>query len=107
MNGFQFLLAVTASGGGLLLGFEMGVINVVLDAILILFFLFSMGGSLPSCSKKFVQSPIYVSQNEINTKFQNKYFIPSYSIFGAFCGAILASYFGKKFERHRNSFICF
>ncbi|OUM56281.1 hypothetical protein PIROE2DRAFT_19178 [Piromyces sp. E2] len=107
MNGIQFLLAITTSISGLLLGFEMGVINVVLDTILILSFLLSLGGSLHCYSKKFTSSSIYPTVIEINKKYENKYFIPSYSIIGAFRGAVLASYFGKKFERHRNFIISF
>ena len=47
MNSFQFLVAVTASCGGLLFGYEVGVMNVVLvmDAFRIFFNLCTWDGS--------------------------------------------------------------
>ncbi|ORX60948.1 hypothetical protein BCR36DRAFT_579015 [Piromyces finnis] len=105
MNDFQFLLTKTTSGGGLVLGFEIGVITIVLSSILILNFLLPLDRSLQGYSKKIISlsPPIYTHSNK--NLVSNDYYIPSYSIIGAFCGALLASYFGKKFERHRNNFI--
>ncbi|ORY17188.1 general substrate transporter [Neocallimastix californiae] len=78
MNSFQFLVALTASFGGLLFGYEVGVMNVVLvmDAFRIFFKFHSWNGVITSSF-----------------------------VLGALCGALMATYLGEKYGRQRTIMI--
>ncbi|ORY23497.1 general substrate transporter [Neocallimastix californiae] len=85
MNSFQFLVALTASFGGLLFGYEVGVMNVVLvmDAFRIFF--------------KF--------HNEAKNKATLEGLITSSFVLGALCGALMATYLGEKYGRQKTIMI--
>jgi len=94
MNKFQFLVAVTASLGGLLFGYEVGVMNVVLvmDAFGIFFRFVTWDGS---------EAEEKGYRKLVDTK--NKSFlqgtITSAFVLGALFGALMATYLGEKFGR--------
>jgi len=99
MNKFQFLVAVTASLGGLLFGYEVGVMNVVLvmDAFGIFFRFVTWDGSEADEKgyRKLVDTPNKsVLQGTITSAF----------VLGALFGALMATYLGEKFGR-RNTII--
>ncbi|ORX48885.1 general substrate transporter [Piromyces finnis] len=106
MNSFQFLVAVTASLGGLLFGYEVGVMNVVLvmDSFRI-FFRFhewkgkaidEVGESTDDASKA-----MYRDLEEKGNKAFLEGVITSSFVLGALCGALMATYLGEKFGRQR------
>jgi sugar porter (SP) family MFS transporter len=107
MNSFQFLVAVTASLGGLLFGYEVGVMNVVLvmDAFRIYFRFFEWDGSaLDEYSKepaKTNRPPMYRNLKETNDKALLEGIITSSFVAGALCGALMATYLGERFGRQR------
>ncbi|ORY10692.1 general substrate transporter [Neocallimastix californiae] len=86
MNSFQFLVALTASFGGLLFGYEVGVMNVVLvmDAFRIFFKFHSWNA---------------------NNKATLEGVITSSFVLGALCGALMATYLGEKYGRQRTIMI--
>ncbi|ORY31715.1 general substrate transporter [Neocallimastix californiae] len=86
MNSFQFLVALTASFGGLLFGYEVGVMNVVLvmDAFRIFFKFHSWNA---------------------DNKATLEGIITSSFVLGALCGALMATYLGEKYGRQRTIMI--
>ncbi|ORY00049.1 general substrate transporter [Neocallimastix californiae] len=88
MNKFQFLVALTASFGGLLFGYEVGVMNVVLvmDAFRIFFKFHSWN-------------------EEAGNKATLEGIITSSFVLGALCGALMATYLGEKYGRQRTIMI--
>lgn len=109
MNSFQFLVAVTASLGGLLFGYEVGVMNVVLvmDAFRIFFKFYQWDGSASDGRKEddgHVPKPeemIYRKLEESKDKPLLEAIITSSFVLGALCGALMATYLGEKFGRQR------
>ncbi|ORY27713.1 general substrate transporter [Neocallimastix californiae] len=85
MNSFQFLVAVTASLGGLLFGYECGVMNVVL---------------VMDAFQKW-----YRDLKEADNKAMLEGVITSSFVLGALCGALMATYLGEKFGRQRTIMI--
>ncbi|ORX83688.1 general substrate transporter [Neocallimastix californiae] len=88
MNSFQFLVALTASFGGLLFGYEVGVMNVVLvmDAF-------------------HVANMMYRDLKEADNKATLEGLITSSFVLGALCGALMATYLGEKYGRQRTIMI--
>ncbi|ORY56299.1 MFS general substrate transporter, partial [Neocallimastix californiae] len=88
MNSFQFLVALTASFGGLLFGYEVGVMNVVLvmDAFRIFFKFHHWNG-------------------DADNKATLEGLITSSFVLGALCGALMATYLGEKYGRQRTIMI--
>jgi sugar porter (SP) family MFS transporter len=114
MNSFQLLVAVTASCGGLLFGYEVGVMNVVLvmDAFRIFFGLCTWDGSKLNENGKNIEDkdvtdkvPYYRNLIETEQKSFVEGFITSSFVLGALCGALLASYLGEKYGRQRTIMI--
>ena len=107
MNSFQFLVAVTASLGGLLFGYEVGVMNVVLvmDAFRIYFRFFTWDGSaLDEYSEKPSETnrpPMYRNLKVSGKKAFLEGVITSSFVAGALCGALMATYLGERFGRQR------
>ncbi|KAG4091672.1 general substrate transporter [Neocallimastix lanati (nom. inval.)] len=111
MNSFQFLVAVTASLGGLLFGYECGVMNVVLvmDAFRIFFKFHNWNGdALDENGKKIksdTQEKWYRDLKEADNKAMLEGVITSSFVLGALCGALMATYLGEKFGRQRTIMI--
>ncbi|KAG4108211.1 general substrate transporter [Neocallimastix lanati (nom. inval.)] len=110
MNKYQIIVALTASCGGLLLGYELGTMNVVLvmDGFRIFFNLCTWDGSKLNANGKNIDNddvtdkvPVYRNLIETKNKSFIEGFITSSFLLGALCGALLASYFGEKFGRQR------
>eukprot|EP00833_Pecoramyces_ruminatium_P014712 jgi/Orpsp1_1/1188744/evm.model.d7180000066898.1 len=110
MNKYQIYVALTASCGGLLFGYELGVMNVVLvmDSFRIFFHLCTWDGSKLNIDGKNIdddhildKEPVYRNLVETKNKSFIEGFITSSFVLGALCGALLASYFGVKFGRQR------
>jgi len=105
MDVIHFLLPFTAFSS-VLFGFEMGVMKVVMEILLLLKVWF---GSLFNCNSKFpsmisTSNPMYYCYQTINETNHTHLIICSIRsccILGAFCGGLLASFFAKKFERYR------
>jgi len=118
MNSFQFLVAVTASLGGLLFGYEVGVMNVVLvmDAFRIFFRFFTWNGDQTDEDDVWLQNPkadapksktgkpMYRHLEEGDKKALLEATITSSFVLGALFGALMATYLGEKFGR-RNTII--
>ncbi|KAG4087529.1 general substrate transporter [Neocallimastix lanati (nom. inval.)] len=114
MNSFQFLVAVTASCGGLLFGYEVGVMNVVLvmDAFRIFFNLCTWDGSKLNADGINIEDksskdkvPFYRNLKPTDSKSFIEGFITSSFVLGALCGALLASYLGEKYGRQKTIMI--
>ncbi|OUM56186.1 hypothetical protein PIROE2DRAFT_16775, partial [Piromyces sp. E2] len=111
MNSFQFLVAVTASLGGLLFGYEVGVMNVVLvmDAFRIFFKFHSWDGS--ALDEKGVEikdsttEKWYRNLKETDDKALLEGIITSSFVLGALCGALMATGLGEKYGRQRTIMI--
>jgi len=111
MNGYQFIIAVVASCGGLLFGYEIGMMNVVLimDAFRIYFGLYRWDGGKvtnekgDSISEEYTidKTPMYRRLLEDDKKPYIEGFITSTFTFGAIFGAILSSFLAKKFSSQR------
>jgi len=105
MNGYQFIVTLAASCGGLLYGYEIGVMNVVLvmDAFRIFFSLHQWKGDMVNemnddIKNSYVKdkSIIYRKLEEMNNRPFLEGFITSSLLFGAIFGAILSSYLSNK-----------
>jgi len=112
MNKFQFLVAVTASLGGLLFGYEVGVMNVVLvmDAFRIFFRFFTWDGSGADKYGNAVDeknnAPIeFRNLKQAGNKAVLEGLITSSFVLGALCGALMATYLGEKYGRQRTIMI--
>jgi len=110
MNSFQFLVAVTASLGGLLFGYEVGVMNVVLvmDAFRVYFKFFKWDGSATDADDKPTADPnnmMYRKLDMADNKSLLEAIITSSFVLGALCGALMATYLGEKFGRQRTIMI--
>jgi len=126
MNKFQFLVAVTASLGGLLFGYEVGVMNVVLvmDAFRIFFRFFTWDGTGANDKgkrpEKGVKDVGNMIVNEADGSKEEIYYrnlvmtknksllegvITSSFVLGALCGALMATYLGEKYGRQRTIMI--
>ncbi|KAG4094706.1 general substrate transporter [Neocallimastix lanati (nom. inval.)] len=111
MNSFQFLVAVTASLGGLLFGYECGVMNVVLvmDAFRIFFSFHSWNGdALDENGNEITndsQEKWYRNLKEADNKATLEGVITSSFVLGALCGALMATYLGERFGRQRTIMI--
>jgi len=110
MNGYQFLVAVTASCGGLLFGYEIGVMNVVLvmDAFRVYFKLYDWDGSMVNNKERDVskdytidKTPMYRRVIENDNKPFLEGFITSSFLLGALFGAILSSLIANKYSSQR------
>jgi len=110
MNSFQFLVAVTASLGGLLFGYEVGVMNVVLvmDAFRVFFKYFEWDGSQEdedsNTMDKTTKPPMYRNLKEAGNKPLREAITTSSFVLGALFGALMATYLGEKYGR-RNTII--
>jgi len=112
MNSFQFLVAVTASCGGLLFGYEVGVMNVVLvmDAFRVYFRFFKWDGSALDENGKVILSNDTTSEKwyrhleELPGKQTLEAIITSSFVLGALFGSVMATYLGEKFGR-RNTIL--
>jgi len=112
MNKFQFLVAVTASLGGLLFGYEVGVMNVVLvmDAFRIFFRFFTWDGSgadkYGNAVNEKNNAPIeFRNLEQAGNKAVLEGLITSSFVLGALCGALMATYLGEKYGRQRTIMI--
>ncbi|ORY76420.1 MFS general substrate transporter [Neocallimastix californiae] len=81
MNSFQFLVALTASFGGLLFGYEVGMS----------FWLWTLS--------------MYRKLKEAGNKVTLEGVITSSFVLGALCGALMATYLGEKYGRQRTIMI--
>jgi len=110
MNSFQFLVAVTASLGGLLFGYEVGVMNVVLvmDAFRIYFKYFKWDGKQEDEDSELVtktgKAPMYRNLEIADNKSFREAVTTSSFVLGALFGALMATYLGEKYGR-RNTII--
>jgi sugar porter (SP) family MFS transporter len=112
MNSFQFLVAVTASLGGLLFGYEVGVMNCVLvmDAFNIFFKFSSWDGKVldkngNEVAKDNVNERTYRKLTDDKSKAFNQGVVTSTFVLGALCGALMATYLGEKFGRRNTIMI--
>jgi len=115
MNKFQFLVAVTASLGGLLFGYEVGVMNVVLvmDAFRIFFKFFTWDGSgadkygnaINEKNKNIGAEVEFRNLEKTHNKALLEGLITSSFVLGALCGALMATYLGEKYGRQRTIMI--
>ncbi len=109
MNKFQFLVAVAASLGGMLSGYDAGLINLVLvmDSFRIFFRFHTWDGSALDEKGKFTtgDEKWYRNLEETSDKATLEGLITSSFVLGALCGAIAATYLGEKFGRQRTIFI--
>ncbi|XP_021339642.1 high-affinity glucose transporter ght5-like, partial [Mizuhopecten yessoensis] len=111
MNSFQFLVAVTASLGGLLFGYEVGVMNVVLvmDAFNIFFHFSTWNGDVLDANGNAVpkNSPdrTYRAIKDDPSRALNQGIVTSTFVLGALCGALMATYLGEKYGRRNTIMI--
>jgi len=110
MNSSQFLVVLTASFGGLLFGYEVGVMNVVLvmDAFRIFFRFFSWNGDAldeKGNDIKGNEEKMYRKLEEAENKATLEGVITSSFVLGALCGALMATYLGEKYGRQRTIMI--
>lgn len=109
MNKFQFLVALTASLGGMLFGYEGGVMNVVLvmDSFRIYFRFHTWDGSaLDEKGKLTIENDKwYRNLKETSNKDTLEGLITSSFVLGALCGALVATYLGERFGRQRTIMI--
>jgi sugar porter (SP) family MFS transporter len=109
MNKFQFLVAVAASLGGMLSGYDAGLINLVLvmDSFRIFFGLYTWDGSALDEKGEYTtgDEKWYRNLEETSSKATLEGLITSSFVLGALCGAIAATYLGEKFGRQRTIFI--
>ncbi|KAG4081373.1 general substrate transporter [Neocallimastix lanati (nom. inval.)] len=110
MNSSQFLVVLTASFGGLLFGYEVGVMNVVLvmDAFRIFFRFFSWNGdALDEMGNdiKGNEEKMYHKLEEAENKATLEGVITSSFVLGALCGVLMATYLGEKYGRQRTIMI--
>jgi len=105
MNGYQLLVALVATCGGLLYGYEIGVMNVVLvmDAFRMFFGLYKWKGVMVNdmdddVNNSYVKdkTPLYRKLEENGSKPFLDGFITSSFLFGAIFGAILSSHLSNK-----------
>jgi len=105
MNSFQFLVAVTGSLGGLLFGYEVGVMNCVLvmDAFNIFFKFCTWNGDVLDENGKEIargsKDAIYRSLKDADDKAFMQGVVTSTFVLGALFGALAATYLGEKFGR--------
>ncbi|ORX86780.1 general substrate transporter [Anaeromyces robustus] len=109
MNTFQFLVCFTASFGGLLFGYEVGVMNVIttMDAYRIYFKLFTWDGTtLDEYGNETtdVNKMCYRNLTKTDKKTLYEGTINSSFLLGSILGALVATYFGEKYGR-RNTII--
>jgi len=109
MNKFQILVAIAASLGGMLSGYDAGLINLVLvmDSFRIFFRLHTWDGTALDENGKFTtgDEKWYRNLEETSEKSTLEGLITSSFVLGALCGAIAATYLGEKFGRQRTIFI--
>lgn len=109
MNKFQVLVAIAASLGGMLSGYDAGLINLVLvmDSFRIFFRFHTWDGSALDEKGKFTtgDDKWYRNLEETSEKATLEGLITSSFVLGALCGAIAATYLGEKLGRQRTIFI--
>jgi sugar porter (SP) family MFS transporter len=109
MNKFQVLVAIAASLGGMLSGYDAGLINLVLvmDSFRIFFRFHTWDGTALDEKGKFTtgDDKWYRNLEETSEKATLEGLITSSFVLGALCGAIAATYLGEKFGRQRTIFI--
>jgi sugar porter (SP) family MFS transporter len=105
MNSFQFLVAVTGSLGGLLFGYEVGVMNCVLvmDAFNLFFKFSTWNGEVldenGDDAKKGSAEATYRKLEAASDKALMQGIVTSTFVLGALFGALAATYLGEKFGR--------
>ena len=109
MTNFTILVAIAASLGGLLFGYEGGVMNVVLvmDAFRIYFKFHTWDGSALDEKGKLTigEDKWYRNLKETDNKATLEGLITSSFVLGALCGALVATYLGEKLGRQRTILI--
>eukprot|EP00833_Pecoramyces_ruminatium_P002349 jgi/Orpsp1_1/1176381/evm.model.c7180000057377.3 len=106
MNNFQLLVSVTATCGGLLFGYEIGVMNVVLmmDAFRIFFGFHTWDGTVVNGKDKNIKEDYAIDKTALHRRLieteQKSFiegFITSSFLLGAVCGAFLSYYIAEKY----------